>query len=139
MITDHDRMIAFTVVKTMSDWNIQESIREYNEDPDTMDEHDYLLLAADLQEKEIRESEGRWNPVPPPQVDELFDEFPRIENEPPETYAQRLAMIGQSRGILRQCSLGWHDECSARRFGNTTCNCQCHADHVSVTLKDKDA
>lgn len=130
MITDEDRMIAMITVRQMSDWTIQESIREYNEDEESMDEHDWLLLAADLEEKDKRQREGRWNPVPPPHVDELYDEFPAEPDEEGIAYANRLQEIGLSRGILRQCSLGWHDECSKRRNPASfiDCKCQCHGD-----------
>jgi len=127
MITDQDRLIAKKVVAVMSDYNIQTSIEDYLRDgPDTMDEHDHLLLAEDYAEKERREKAGTWNPVEPKPFVDLIKEFPRGEDEGEYPYTNRLLRIGQERGYLRQCSIGWHDECSDRRSNEGMCSCPCH-------------
>lgn len=57
---------------------------------------------------------------------ELLDLYPQREGEDGFAYAQRLAEEGRARGILRQCSIGWHNECSCARYGYTDCKCECH-------------
>lgn len=34
------------------------------------------------------------------------------------------ALAGAEKGIFRQCSIGWHDECSDPH--GDECNCDCH-------------
>lgn len=68
---------------------------------------------------------GRWYPSPAPALD----------GEDDDAYTNRLtgaAGAGQQpydHVRYRQCSIGWHMECSCRRGGGL-CMCPCHADHA---------
>lgn len=53
--------------------------------------------------------------------------FPIAEGETPEAWTNRINGEGASRGVYRQCSIGWHDECSQRFEGeDAECRCACH-------------
>ena len=41
-----------------------------------------------------------------------------------------LVQLGAEHGVYRQCSIGWHDECSQRedRSDDNPCMCKCHVD-----------
>lgn len=44
-------------------------------------------------------------------------------------WTDRLVMAGAARGINRQCSIGYHNECSNRDDGPAArCRCECHAE-----------
>ncbi|ALY09372.1 hypothetical protein FDH48_gp43 [Arthrobacter phage Jawnski] len=47
-----------------------------------------------------------------------------------ETYTDKLNHIGAQLGVYRQCSIGYHGECSAepRRGEDCPCACKCHVD-----------
>jgi len=126
MITPRDRLIAELTVRNQLDWDIQKSIEEYEAEPETMDEHDHLLLAEDRKQMQERKDAGTWNPVEPPVIFDLPKELPKESWEDDNQYAARLQKRGMERGILRQCSIGWHMECSTRRSGGYGCNCPCH-------------
>lgn len=49
---------------------------------------------------------------------------PRRKGETNEEYTDRLAKTGSRQGKLRQCSIGWHEECSDPN--GDTCTCGCH-------------
>lgn len=46
------------------------------------------------------------------------------EGESDDEWTARIHNIGHDQGRFRQCSIGWHDECSDR--GNGECECPCH-------------
>ncbi|ASR84719.1 hypothetical protein FDI26_gp44 [Arthrobacter phage Beans] len=54
------------------------------------------------------------------------------------TYTDRLIEIGARLGINRQCSIGYHSECSVaeQRGDDCPCACKCHVDpfHEIVTI-----
>jgi hypothetical protein len=49
---------------------------------------------------------------------------PQREGESAGDRTDRLAKLGAQRGINRQCSIGWHDECSDPE--GAVCRCECH-------------
>lgn len=52
------------------------------------------------------------------------------DGETADAWTDRLAREGAALGINRQCSIGWHGECSTRRDGaNAKCRCDCHDGH----------
>jgi hypothetical protein len=60
---------------------------------------------------------------------ELHDEYPPYEGEEAYAYTNRLIQEGRARGMLRQCSIGWHNECSCTLYpalAGTDCKCDCH-------------
>jgi hypothetical protein len=48
----------------------------------------------------------------------------RLAGESMSAYTDRLARLGSERGVYRQCSIGWHYECSDPR--GQKCRCNCH-------------
>lgn len=54
--------------------------------------------------------------------------FPRLQGESGEAWTNRLVREAIKHGVYRQCSIGWHDECSERKSPATDClcNCTCH-------------
>lgn len=59
------------------------------------------------------------------------------EHETIEVWSQRLLDEGHKHGVYRQCSLGWHGECSARRNHGPDCECNCIC-HVEPREFDMD-
>lgn len=59
---------------------------------------------------------------------ELPDEFPAAPGEDSWGYTERLIGLGQARGYWRQCSIGYHTECSvALGYADPgSCKCPCH-------------
>ena len=52
--------------------------------------------------------------------------------QPGETigdYTDYLVKVGRKAGKYRQCSIGWHEECSDP-YGQD-CQCHCHKEHHS--------
>lgn len=49
---------------------------------------------------------------------------PRRKGETNEEYTDRLLKSGGRQGKLRQCALGWHEECEDPE--GTSCTCDCH-------------
>lgn len=48
-------------------------------------------------------------------------------DETADAWTDRLAREGAALGVRRQCSIGWHGECSARHDGaDAECRCDCH-------------
>jgi hypothetical protein len=72
---------------------------------------------------------GRWYPSPAPALD----------GEDDDAYTNRLTGADRSGGYPydhqrnRQCSIGWHMDCSGWR-GPSGCYCPCHADRVSLSV-----
>lgn len=55
--------------------------------------------------------------------------YPYRENETPEAWTNRVLPLAQQYGTYRQCSIGWHEECSQRHMGaDAECACLCHAE-----------
>ncbi|ALF01255.1 hypothetical protein FDH47_gp44 [Arthrobacter phage Brent] len=52
------------------------------------------------------------------------------------TYTDRLVQVGARLGIYRQCSIGYHGECSAepQRGEDSPCACKCHVDPFHETV-----
>jgi hypothetical protein len=49
------------------------------------------------------------------------------EGETTHAWTDRLVRAGAALGVRRQCSIGYHRECSARADGpNAECRCTCH-------------
>lgn len=62
----------------------------------------------------------------------LPEKYPIRPNETDEAWTGRLLSHARAAGTLRQCSIGWHEECSQRRFGaDGDCNCTCHAEETT--------
>lgn len=60
---------------------------------------------------------------------ELYDIYPQREGEHPLDYSARLQAEGMRRSMYRQCSIGWHEECSSRLYPDLAgegCRCECH-------------
>lgn len=51
--------------------------------------------------------------------------FPIGDGESVDDWSNRLITEGGKRGVYRQCSLGWHLECSLRDEHGPDCLCQC--------------
>lgn len=50
-------------------------------------------------------------------------------DETPEHFTDRLTRLGSERGVNRQCSIGWHYECSDPE--GEQCRCACHPERVA--------
>jgi hypothetical protein len=48
------------------------------------------------------------------------------EGRTPDEWTDDMIRAGAARGIFRQCSIGWHFECSDWS-GQHGCTCRCHA------------
>jgi len=46
------------------------------------------------------------------------------------------AILGRGHGIFRQCSIGWHAECSDPQ--GTRCKCTCHDEGGAETRERRD-
>lgn len=62
-----------------------------------------------------------------------WESEPKLDGETTDSRTDRLCAVGASLGLNRQCSIGWHDECSDPE--GETCRCLCHGDDA----KAKDA
>lgn len=60
----------------------------------------------------------------------LAEKYPPLVGETGAEYTTRLLSHAREAGTNRQCSIGWHDECSDP-YGES-CMCSCHA--VGITL-----
>ena len=62
-----------------------------------------------------------------PRVD-IPESFPRNDGESRESWTERITREAAKHGVYRQCSIGWHEECSQRRTPGPECpcNCTCH-------------
>lgn len=64
---------------------------------------------------------------------ELTNLYPRECDEPMDAWTGRLLTHAKTHGTYRQCSIGWHGECSQRDLGaEGDCNCICHAEGVGT-------
>jgi hypothetical protein len=55
--------------------------------------------------------------------------YPQREGESASAYTSRVLSHAGEHGTNRQCSIGWHGECSERGLGeDAECNCLCHDD-----------
>lgn len=57
-------------------------------------------------------------------------DFPQLDGESDAAWTERLTREAARHGVYRQCSIGWHDECSQRRKPGPECpcNCSCHTE-----------
>ena len=59
--------------------------------------------------------------------------YPSKPGEGSTEYSNRVLGHAREHGTNRQCSIGWHDECSERAFGEVAeCNCLCHAEGAEI-------
>lgn len=59
--------------------------------------------------------------------------YPYRDDESPEEWTSRVLSHASEHGTYRQCSIGWHGECSQRDMGpDSECNCLCHAEGVDT-------
>lgn len=60
----------------------------------------------------------------------IQDFVKREGDEDLAVWSQRLMDAGHKHGVYRQCSLGWHGECSQRsdHGPDCPCNCKCHVE-----------
>lgn len=65
--------------------------------------------------------------APRPRID-IHATFPQRDGESRESWTERLTREAAKSGVYRQCSIGWHAECSQRRKPGPECpcNCTCH-------------
>jgi hypothetical protein len=70
--------------------------------------------------------EGGGNPTPQPERVEMDALYPHGPGESAEAWTNRVLSHSAEHGVNRQCSLGWHGECSDR--SGETCRCLCHDD-----------
>ena len=61
----------------------------------------------------------------------LTEKFPPGPDEEAGAYTDRLMKLAREHGTFRQCSIGWHGECSDQ-YGDE-CNCSCHAVTIEIT------
>ena len=55
--------------------------------------------------------------------------YPYKPGESPSAWTTRVLGHAKEHGTYRQCSIGWHGECSERNNGeDAECNCICHAE-----------
>jgi hypothetical protein len=68
-------------------------------------------------------------PAPRARID-ISGTFPRREGESRESWTERLTREAAKSGVYRQCSIGWHEDCSQRRKPgpDCPCNCSCHVE-----------
>jgi hypothetical protein len=52
--------------------------------------------------------------------------YPYRDGESPEEWTNRVLGHAQEHGTFRQCTIGWHGECSQRREEDPECRCLCH-------------
>jgi hypothetical protein len=62
-----------------------------------------------------------------PRID-IPQAFPIRDGESRESWTERLTRAAAKNGVYRQCSIGWHEDCSQRREPgpDCPCNCTCH-------------
>lgn len=61
----------------------------------------------------------------------LTAKFPPHDDESSADYTDRLLRQAREAGTFRQCSIGYHDECSDQ-YGDE-CMCSCHALGITLT------
>lgn len=65
---------------------------------------------------------------------------PQLPGEDDLVWTGRLLAASREAGTFRQCSIGWHEECSQQQAGpDSECNCLCHADEAEVYSVEGDA
>lgn len=63
--------------------------------------------------------------------DELQMLYPIRDGEDPMAWTTRVLSHAHEYGTYRQCSIGWHDECSERHLGaDAECRCLCHRSEI---------
>lgn len=65
-------------------------------------------------------------------------EWPAIRSETEASWSNRLVAKGVEYGVYRQCSIGWHAECSQRQIVGESCPCRCYC-HVLHAKRFSDA
>lgn len=64
---------------------------------------------------------------------ELDTLYPYRDNETPSAWTNRVLSHASEHGTYRQCSIGWHDECTQRDMGDEAeCMCLCHAEDATL-------
>lgn len=67
----------------------------------------------------------------------LSVKYPPEPNESGLDYTKRLLSHAREAGTFRQCSIGYHEECSDR-YGDE-CQCSCHALDITLTRDQLEA
>jgi hypothetical protein len=67
----------------------------------------------------------------------LTAKFPPGDDENSADYTRRLLSHAREAGTFRQCSIGYHDECSDK-YGDE-CRCSCHAQPIILTRDQLEA
>lgn len=83
-----------------------------------------------------KEVEGVGVPTPSGRVD-MEALYPMREGESAEAWTGRVLTHSADHGVNRQCSIGWHGECSDR--SGETCMCLCHDDATRWYTVEGDA
>jgi hypothetical protein len=66
--------------------------------------------------------------------------YPYRDNESAEAWTDRVLSHAKEHGTYRQCSIGWHDECSQWDLGESAvCRCLCHGDGVATYSVEGDS
>lgn len=75
-----------------------------------------------------------------PRID-ISHAFPIRDGESRESWTERLTREAAKNGVYRQCSVGWHEECSQRREPgpDCPCNCTCHVAGADTVPEVPDA
>ncbi|HVH52547.1 MAG TPA: hypothetical protein VNA32_00285 [Actinomycetota bacterium] len=63
--------------------------------------------------------------------------YPQGDTEHVDAWTQRLVFAGGQHHIYRQCSIGWHGECSQRELWGEACPCRCRC-HIEARVWDMD-
>lgn len=67
----------------------------------------------------------------------LTEKHPPHDDEESGAYTDRLLTLAREHGTFRQCSIGYHDECSDQ-YGES-CRCTCHALGITLTRDQLEA
>lgn len=63
--------------------------------------------------------------------------YPPGEKETSAQYTNRVTALARNHGVFRQCSIGWHEECSDPN--GYDCMCSCHALGITLTREQLEA
>lgn len=67
----------------------------------------------------------------------LMEKYPAEPGESTAAWTDRLMTRAREHGTFRQCSIGWHEECSDQ-YGDS-CQCSCHAIGITLTRDQLEA
>lgn len=75
--------------------------------------------------------------APRPRID-IHETFPKRPDESNASWTDRLTKEAARHGVYRQCSIGWHAECSQRRTPGPSCPCNCSC-HIKAATDDAES